>query len=94
MSREVALEVMQEVQAEEDALLSLRANDELTKLSNHLVDAAILRHLADRSLSLPPRHPPCIWVWVWCGCGCGSGCGWVKSVSFFEDTQHVYARTH
>ena len=66
MSKEVALEVMLEVQAEEDALLSLRANDELTKLSNHLVDAAILCHLADRSLSLPPRHPPCgLWEWKW-----------------------------
>jgi len=64
MSKDVALEVMKEVQAEEDSLLSLRANDELAKLSDHLVDAAILRHLADRSLSPPRPTPPCMWVWV------------------------------
>ena len=48
MSREVADAVMGDMDAEQDAKLTMRANDELSKLSNSIIDAAILRHLADR----------------------------------------------
>ena len=48
MSREVADAVMGDMDAEQDAKLTMRANDELSKLSNSIIDAAMLRHLADR----------------------------------------------
>jgi hypothetical protein len=48
MSREVAGEIVAQMVGEQEARLSVRANEELTKLSKSIVDLAVLRHLADR----------------------------------------------
>ena len=54
MIQSLAEEVMHEKATEEEVRVEGHANQELKSLSHTLVDNAILRHLADRSIPPPP----------------------------------------
>ena len=56
MIRQVAEEVMAQVEVEGEALLKNKTNEELSKISHSIVDAAIFQHLANR-IGKCPRGP-------------------------------------